>query len=286
VTKGQPLFEIYSPELVTTQEEYVRALDYRESLEHSERVETRRQAESLLRSTRERLGYWDISEGQIRRLEETRRVERLLTILSPADGVVAEVMDEALEGMYVTPGMNLYKIADLATVWVHADVYESELPWIREGQPAVVSFRHDPGRVYEGGVLFLYPEVSRQTRTLKICVEVPNTDRHLRPGMYADVVIQGPPIHDAVIVPQSAVIRTGTRDIVFVDLGEGRFKPLEVQLGVTGTGDWIQVLQGIEPGDRVVRQGQFMLDSESRIQEAIARFTAPGPVAGSPDHEH
>jgi Cu(I)/Ag(I) efflux system membrane fusion protein/cobalt-zinc-cadmium efflux system membrane fusion protein len=272
VRKGQPLFEIYSPELVTTQEEYLRALDYRASLEDSNRPETLRQAESLVRSTRDRLAYWDVTEEQIRALEESRRVERRLTVGSPVDGVVAEVLSEALEGMFVKPGMNLYKIADLSTVWVHADIYELDIPWIRDGQPAVVSFRNAPEKQFRGKVLFLYPEVSRDTRTLKICVEVPNAQRRLRPGMYADVLVQGPPVRGAVAVPLSAVIRSGERNIVFIDLGDGRFEPREVELGVKGEGDRIQVLKGVAAGDAVVTQAQFMLDSESRIQEAIAQF--------------
>jgi Cu(I)/Ag(I) efflux system membrane fusion protein/cobalt-zinc-cadmium efflux system membrane fusion protein len=272
VKKGQPLFEIYSPELVTTQEEYLRALDYRASLEGSDRPETQRQAESLVRSTRDRLAYWDITEEQIKRLETSNQVQRRLTVTSPADAVVAEVMSEALEGMFVKPGMDLYKIADLSTVWVHADIYELDIPWIRDEQPAVVSFRNAPETQFRGKVLFLYPEVSRDTRTLKICVEVPNPGRRLRPGMYADVVVQGPPVKNAVAVPQSAVIRSGERNIVFVDLGDGRFEPREVDLGVKGEGDRIQIVNGIAAGEEVVTQAQFMLDSESRTQEAIAQF--------------
>jgi RND family efflux transporter MFP subunit len=272
VKKGQPLFEIYSPELVTTQEEYLRALDYRSSLAGSDRPGTQRQAESLVRSTRDRLTYWDITDEQIDSLETSGQVQRRLTVTSPADGVVAEVMSEALEGMFVKPGMDLYKIADLSSVWVHADIYEQDIPWIRNELPAVVSFRNAPEERFRGKVLFLYPEVSRDTRTLKICVVVPNPQRHLRPGMYADVVVQGPPVRNAVAVPQSAVIHSGKRSIVFVDLGEGRFEPRDVDLGIKDETDRVQVLNGIAAGESVVTQAQFMLDSESRIQEAIAQF--------------
>jgi Cu(I)/Ag(I) efflux system membrane fusion protein/cobalt-zinc-cadmium efflux system membrane fusion protein len=268
--------------LVTTQEEYLRALDYRESLEGSARAETLRQAENLVRSTRERLAYWDITDKQIEVLEADRQVHRRLTIASPAAGVVAEVMSEALEGMFVKPGMDLYKIADLSTVWVHADIYELDIPWIREGQPAAVSFRNTPDRQFEGKVLFLYPEVSRDTRTLKICVAVPNSQRRLRPGMYADVFVQGPPVRQAVTIPQSAVIHSGERKIVFVDLGDGRFAPRVVDLGVKGEGGRIQVLKGVAADERVVTQAQFMLDSESRIQEAIAQFRERAKTKVSP----
>jgi Cu(I)/Ag(I) efflux system membrane fusion protein/cobalt-zinc-cadmium efflux system membrane fusion protein len=276
VQADEPLFEIYSPELVTTQEEYLRALDYRASLEGSERSEALRQAESLLRSTRDRLAYWDISADLIQSLETNREVQRRVTVRSPVDGVVAGVMEEALEGMLVRPGMNLYKIADLSSLWAHADIYESDLPWVREGQPATVSFRFYPDQIFQGTILFLYPEVSRETRTLKICVEVPNAQRRLRAGMYADVVIHGPPLRDAILIPESAVLRSGERDIVFVDLGEGRFQPREIELGIRGEGDVIQILAGLTPGESVVTQAQFMLDSESRVQEAIAKFKQRG----------
>jgi Cu(I)/Ag(I) efflux system membrane fusion protein/cobalt-zinc-cadmium efflux system membrane fusion protein len=283
VRKNQPLFEIYSPELVTTQEEYLRALEYRASLEGSDRTEALRQAESLLRSTRERLRYWDISEDQIRDLEQRHTVRRQLTVRSPVNGVVTEILDQALDGMFIDAGKNLYKIADLSSLWVHVDVYESDLPWVREDQPAEVSFRNEPGRIFHGKILFLYPEVSKETRTLKICVEVPNEQRRLRAGMYADVVLHGPTEHNAVLIPNAAVLRSGKRDLVFVDLGQGRFEPREVDLGVRGEGDEVQIVKGLVPGEVVVTQAQFMLDSESRVQEAIAKFMERGTASRQDD---
>ncbi|MFQ5720836.1 MAG: efflux RND transporter periplasmic adaptor subunit, partial [Acidobacteriota bacterium] len=256
VTRGQPLFEIYSPELVSTQEEYLRAIDYKKSLDTSDRPEARRQAESLLRSTRERLTYWDISDEQIDQLRSSRIIERRLTIASPVNGTIVNVMDESLEGMFVEPGMNLYKIADLSSVWVHADVYESDLPWIRDGQKARISFPYDDKTVFDGAVLFLYPQLSADTRTLKICVEVPNKSGDLRPGMYATVEIAGPMVRDAVVIPVSAVLRSGERDLVFVAHGHGRFEPREVELGIRGEGDLIQIARGVEPGESVATQSQ------------------------------
>jgi Cu(I)/Ag(I) efflux system membrane fusion protein/cobalt-zinc-cadmium efflux system membrane fusion protein len=238
----------------------------------SGRTETRRQAENLLRASRERLAYWDIGKEQVRRLEEERQVQRLLPVTSPVDGIVAEVMQKSLEGMYVRPGMDLYKVADLSEVWVHAEVHERDMGWMREGLPARVSFPHDPGSDIRGTTLFLYPEVSSDTRTLKICVELPNPAGRLRPGMYADVVIRGPVIRNAVVIPESSVLRSGERDLVFVDLGEGKFEPRAVRLGIEGEGDDIQAVEGVAPGEWVVTQAQFMLDSESRLQEAIAKF--------------
>jgi Cu(I)/Ag(I) efflux system membrane fusion protein/cobalt-zinc-cadmium efflux system membrane fusion protein len=271
VRSGEPLFEIYSPELVATQEEYVRALEYRDSLTGNGREEVLRQAESLVRSSRERLEYWDISEEQIRELE-AGSVRRRLTVRSPAEGIVAEVAEQSLEGMSVEPGMNLYKIADLSNLWLHAEIYESDLAWIREGQRASASFRADPSRTFKGEVLFLYPQVSAESRTLKICISLPNPDLRLRPGMYADVVVHGPPVRGAVIVPASAVLHSGERDLVFIDLGRGRFEPREIVPGVRGEGDRLQVLRGVAPGEAVVTQAQFMLDSESRLREAVAKF--------------
>jgi len=272
VRRGDPMFEIYSPDLVSTQEEYLRALDYMDSFRDSSRSEARRQAEDLLHSTAERLRYWDISADQIEELERNRQVHRLLTVRSPADGVVAEVLNEALEGMFVRPGVNLYKLVQLTSLWAHADVYESDISWVTEGLPAQVAFPHDPEQIVDGKILFLYPEMSKETRTLKICVEVPNGRGELKAGMYADVVIYGPVLRDAVLIPDSSVLRSGERDLVFVDLGDGRFDPREVELGVRGEGDVVQVLRGIDAGEAVVTQAQFMLDSESRVQEAIGKF--------------
>ncbi len=272
VRKGETLFEIYSPELVTTQDEYLRALDYAASMRDSGHPEARRQAESLVRATRQRLEYWDITEEQIHELEARRQTVRRLPIVSPVDGLVVHVKDQSLEGMYVQPGVPLYKIANMSSIWIHVDIYESDMPWVRAGQIAQVSFPYDPGKVIEGKVLFLYPEVDKVTRTLKVCVEVPNENRELRAGMYSDVIINGPVIHDAVLIRNSAVLRSGERDLVFIDLGEGKFEPREIQLGVRGSGDVVQVVSGVVPGEKVVTQAQFMLDSESRVQEAIAQF--------------
>ncbi|MFQ5766545.1 MAG: efflux RND transporter periplasmic adaptor subunit [Acidobacteriota bacterium] len=283
VHRGKPLFEIYSPDLVSTQEEYLRALDYAASLKTSNREEARQQAASLLRSTRERLSYWDIDAEQIKALQSRHKVDRTLKVVSPVDGTVVEVMSDAIEGMYVKPGMNLYKIADLSSLWVHADVYESDLGWVRAGQPVEVSLSYGSTQKLKGHILFLYPQISEETRTLKICVEVPNPEERLRPGMYTDITLKGPPVHDAVRIPNSAVLRSGERDLVFVSLGHGRFAPREVTLGLRGEEDVIQVLEGVEPGDEIVTQAQFMLDSESRVQEAIAKFMSrrsPAAIQG------
>lgn len=280
ISEGDPLFEIYSPELVTTQEEYLRALDYRRSLAGSARPEIKRQADDLLASTRGRLGYWDISEKQVSELEQTQRVLRTLKVTSPVDGVVVEVMDEALEGMFVKPGMNLYKLADLSSIWVHVDAYESDLAGIRVGQPADVQLTYFPGQTFQGRVLFLQPELNQKTRTVKVCVELPNRDLLLKPGMYANVRIKGLGVKNAVAVSDSAILRSGERNIVFVDLGEGRFSPQNVEVGMTGQEGLVEIRQGLAGGESVVVQAQFMLDSESRVQEAIRKFLGAGKPPG------
>jgi Cu(I)/Ag(I) efflux system membrane fusion protein/cobalt-zinc-cadmium efflux system membrane fusion protein len=272
IRKGQSLFEIYSPELVTTQEEFLRALEYRDSLAGSRRPETLKQAEDLLASARRRLSYWDISTQQVAEIEKSRDVQRTLQVSSPVDGVVVQVMDQALEGMFVTRGMNLYKLADLSSIWVHADVYESDLSGLREDQAADVELSYFPGETFRGKVLYLYPELNEKTRTVKVCVEIPNSNRRLRPGMYANVRIKGETLSDVVAVPDSAILRSGERNVVFLDLGEGRYGPQEVELGVRGEDNLVEILEGLQGGERVVVQAQFMLDSESRVQEAIRKM--------------
>ncbi|MDH3784441.1 MAG: efflux RND transporter periplasmic adaptor subunit, partial [Acidobacteriota bacterium] len=243
VEMGEPLFDIYSPELVSTQEEYLRALEYQRSLQTGRNADVRRQAASLLRSSGDRLRYWDVSEEQIRQLRDRGEVQRLMTVRSPVGGVITEVMDQALEGIFVNAGHNLYRIADLTSIWVHADIHEADLGWIEEGQSASVAFSHRPGRTARGTVLFLYPELSAETRTLKTCVEVDNPDGSLRAGMYAEVTIEGPSIRDAVTITDTAILRSGQRDVVFVDLGDGHFEPRDVQIGVRGENGRTQIVR-------------------------------------------
>jgi Cu(I)/Ag(I) efflux system membrane fusion protein len=273
VIKGQKLFSIYSPELVSTQEEYIAALNYLKELEGGGNKDAVNSARALVRATRKRLTYWDITEGQIRRLERTREGMKSLTVVSPAAGVVIQKMDAALEGMYVKAGMNLYKIADLSTVWVHADVYESDIPWVKPGLKAEVSLPSFPGEEFYGKILFVQPFLTEKTRTVKACIEIKNVDRRLDPGMYAEVKIYPVASQRAVLVPEDAVIRTGERNVVFVDLGDGRFLPKDLELGLKGEGVF-EVKKGLEAGEKVVVSAQFLLDSESRLQEFIRKLMA------------
>ncbi len=274
VRKGQSLFEIYSPELVSTQEEYLTAMNYLEKMKEAGSQEAVRQAEALMAATQKRLAYWDVTEDQIKRLERTGEVAKTLTVVSPASGRLVEKMDAALEGMYAKAGMNLYKIADLSTVWVHADVYESQLQWVRPGLETQITLQYFPGEKYSGRVLYLYPFVTEKTRTMKACIEVKNPHGRLEPGMYAEVRIHSVVSPLAVLVPEDAVIQTGERNVVFVALGEGRFLPKEVELGVKGEDGFYEVREGLEGGEEVVVSAQFLLDSESRLQEFIRKLMA------------
>jgi Cu(I)/Ag(I) efflux system membrane fusion protein/cobalt-zinc-cadmium efflux system membrane fusion protein len=248
-------------------------------MEESGSQEAIEQARALREATRKRLAYWDVTQGQIQALETAGEVQKRLTVVSPASGVVVEKMDAALEGMYAKAGMNLYKIADLSTVWVHADIYESELPWVQPGLEAEVTVPFLPGTTFTGEILFLQPFLTEKTRTVKACIEISNEDKRLEPGMYAQVKIKPVASRSAVLVPEDAVIRTGERNLVFVDLGEGRFLPREVELGVKGEGVY-EVKEGLVGEEKVVVSAQFLLDSESRLQEFLRKL-----VTGSQDNE-
>ena len=221
VKKGERLLEIYSPELVVTQEEYLLALEYNERLKQSKFGEVSNRANSLLESSRKRLKYWDISEEQIEDLEKTHRVKKTLTIYSPAKGIV--VHKNALEGKYTKPGENLYKIADISKIWVYADIYEYEVPWVKVGQEAEMSLAYLPGKVFRGRITYLYPYLETKTRTVKGRMEFDNPDQELRPDMYADVTIHTEPRENTLAVPKEAVIHSGERDMIIVDKGNGFF---------------------------------------------------------------
>ncbi len=290
VRKGEPLFEIYSPNLVSTQEEYLSALKYRDKLAGSGFPEAEKGAEDLLSASRSRLKYWDISDSQIMNLEQTGEVKKTLTVVSPFTGVVIEKMDQALEGMYAKAGMNLYKIADISSLWAHVDLYEYQLPWIKVGQEAKVEMSYYPGEAFKGKVRSFYPYLDEKTRTSKVYIEIPNRDKKLRPQMFATVTFAPVAAKDAVLVPEMAVLHSGERDVVVVDSGGGRFEPREVKLGLQGEQQY-QVLEGLKEGENIVVSSQFLIDSESNLREAInkmlmAKQTAASGGAAVADTEH
>lgn len=272
VRKGQPLFDIYSPELVTAQEEYLLAQAQFKSLSGSIYSTVRENSERLLQAARQRLQHWDLDAKQIASLEKSDRVRKTLTIYSPASGVV--IRKVAVDGHFVKAGMHQYEIADLSNVWVDAEVYEYELPFIRKGQPVTMELSYLPGKLFTGTVLFIYPFLNPETRTVKLRLSFDNSENILKPDMYANVYIESMIDSAALIVPQEAVIDSGVRKVVFVDRGEGKFEPRPVKLGLEGEDNSFQVLEGLSEGEQIVVSAQFMFDSESRLREAIQKMLA------------
>jgi RND family efflux transporter MFP subunit len=269
VRRGQPLFAIYSPELVQTQEELLSALSFARRLADAP-AESRRRAEALAEAARTRLTYWDISSAQIRRLEEGGQTLRTLIVTAPASGLVMKRMP-GLEGMGVKPGMELLHIADLSSLWLSVEIYEDQLPWLREGSEAAIDLSYFPGEIFRGKVRFVAPQVQEKTRTVSLRIEVPNPGGKLRAGMYATVRFDPLVAERAVVVPRQAVVRSGKRNLLIVALGEGRFAPREVTLGAEGDDD-VQILAGVEPGESIVTSSQFLIDSESNLRAAIQQL--------------
>lgn len=291
VAQGQVLFDIYSPQLVTTQTEYLQAVDYAARLDQSAYPEIAARAHALVESSRQRLRFWDIPSEQITALERDREPRRTLSVVSPVAGVVVEKMDEALDGMFVRPGMNIYKIADLTTIWVDVEIFEHQVGSMRIGQRAQVELPYLPGLPYIGYVRYLYPHFNQQTRTMTVSIELENPDLTLRADMYANVTFDVPAARDVVAVPEEAVIRSGTRDLIVLEREAGTFQVVPVTLGVNGDGVW-EVLDGVAEGDAVVVSAQFLIDSESNLRAAV-RQLSPDPSAGAADtstdpaeHEH
>ena len=286
VEAGQVLFDIYSPQLVTTQMEYLQAVDYALRLETSEYPAIAERARSLVASTRTRLNYWDITDEQIATLERERTPRRTLSVLSPVTGVVVEKLDQALDGMHVRAGMNLYKMADLATIWVDVEVFEHQVEAMQVGQRARVELPYLPGRPYTGFVRYLYPHFDEQTRTMTVSIELENPDLTLRAGMYANVTFDVPVARDALTVPEEAVIRGGIRDLVVLERAPGTFQVAAVTLGRQGDGVW-EVLDGVADGDTIVVSAQFLIDSESNLTAAIRNLDAGLDMPAMPaGHQH
>jgi rubrerythrin len=270
--RGEPLFEIYSPELYLAQTEYLVTLA---SPTNSGDAATALRREAAMTKLR----YWDISDEQIAELERTRTPKKTLRMNAPRDGIVVE--KSVVEGQMVEPGMKLYRLADIATVWIQAQVYEQDLPFIRLGQEAVVSLPSQPGPKFRGRVTYIYPTVEEKTRTARVRMEFHNPGYFLKPGMYATVEIISELSPSALLVPDMAVLRSGQKNTVFVALEGGHFEPRTVALGVAAENNYFEVLSGLSEGERVVTSGQFMLDSESQLREAIQKMQEPGGMSES-----
>ncbi len=272
VVAGQPMMDIYSPELVTTQQEFLLAYSNAEQLGNSSIASVRADADKLLASAQKRLEYWDIPADEIARLKQTGEVNKYIRLKAPATGVV--INKHAIEGAHINAGKDLFQIADLRTVWVHASFYENEVPWISEGQPVNMELSYLPGRAYEGRVSYIYPYLREKARDVHVRLVFSNPDLDLKPGMYANVELQGKVIPEALVVPTEAVIRSGERTLVFVVRGAGKFEPREIRIGEEGGpgNGFLRVLSGLLEGEEIVTSAQFMLDSESRLQEAIQKM--------------
>jgi RND family efflux transporter MFP subunit len=277
VRKGAPLIEIYSPDLVSAQQEYLIARRHFDQVKNSPFPDVEKSARDLFESARKRLSYWDVSDVQIAELESSGEVRKTLVLYSPFDGVV--VSKSAFDGMKVLAGMELFRIADLSRVWVQGDIYEYELPWVKVGVPAAVTLDYLPGKTYRGRVAYVYPYLEGKTRTATVRVELPNPGGILKPEMYAHIELAPRVGGKTVLVPSEAVLRSGIRNVVFVSKGEGRFEPREVKLGLEGDQGTVQVLSGLSGNELVVVSAQFLLDSESRLKEALKKFQS---AAGSP----
>ncbi len=265
VTKGDPLLTIYSPELVSTQEEYLLALKAKSSLSKSPFPEVAGSGESLTESAKRRLKLWDITDEEIGKLEESGKSKKTLTLYAPFSGFVLE--KAAYKGMNVMPGMALYKLADLSVVWLYADIYEYELPLIRLGQQASVQLSYTPGETFTGKAVYIYPSINPETRTAKVRFELPNPQGKLKPEMYANVEIKVR-LGQKLAVQEGAVIDTGLRQIAVVDKGSGYFEPREIKVGAK-VDNYYEVIKGLKAGERVVTSANFLIDSESKLKEAV-----------------
>jgi Cu(I)/Ag(I) efflux system membrane fusion protein len=259
VKRGDPLLDLYSPELVNAQEEYVQAM--------------RSGSTALLRASRDRLIALGIPRDQIRKLARTREIQQTVTLYAPQDGMVATL--PVRNGMYVTPRTRIMSLADLSSVWVLAEVFERQVDWVKLKNPADVRLSYLPGQDWEGRVEYIYPSLDPKTRTLRVRLRFDNPGERLKPNMYANVRIYGGPKENAIVIPLEALIRTGREERVILALGEGRFEARKVKAGIE-SGDWVEITEGLQPGERVVTSGQFLIDSEASLKASITRMSPPG----------
>ena len=272
VGKGQPLFTIYSPDLVATQSEYLMAKKNYESLATSSIPEVKTGASSLVAASETRLALWDISEQQLRDLQQKGEAQKTLTLYSPYSGFV--IKKDINEGMKVMGEKELYTIADLSNVWVNVNVYESDIPYVKVGQRADISLSYSPGEPLTGQVVYIYPYLDEKTHTVKVRLEHPNPGYKLKPEMYVNAEIKIP-AETRLSIPEEAVLDSGTRKIVFLDKGDGHFEAKQVNLGPKMEG-FYQVKAGLKEGEKIAASSAFLFDSESRLSEAM------GAMAGMP----
>ncbi len=271
--KGDPLLTIYSPQLVSAQQEYLSALQSAGALAAGAGTDATEGARRLMDSARQRLQHWDVSDGQIARLEKTRQVEKTLTLYAPAGGFVTE--KSVLPGQKIMPGDSLMVVADLSLVWGDADVYESDLPYIQVGMPMELTLPYWPGKLFSGKVSFVAPSLDRETRTLKIRLEIPNPENLLKLEMYADARLSYP-LGERLAAPETAIMRTGDRCYAFRESGNGKLLPVEIKVGARNDG-YYEILSGLSEGDQVVTSANFLVDSESSMRAALDAVSGARP---------
>ena len=274
VHKGAPLFTLYSPDLLATQDEYLLAVRAQDQLAASPLADVKTNAASLVASSRARLQLWDVTDRQMGALARRGTAEPLLTVYAPSSGIVLK--REALPGKYVEPGTTLYEVADLSTVWVSADVYEYEMAAVKINQPASVTFAAYPGERFQGTVAYIYPTLNSEARTVRVRLELANPGLKLKPGMYGNVTVQTEAVR-TLAVPKEAVLETGLRQLVFLDRGQGRYEPAAVKLGRRSQ-DSVEVLNGLKEGDRIVTSANFLLDAESKLASASSMQAMMGRI--------
>jgi len=257
VKKGEFLFELYSPKLVNAQEELVTAIASGNK--------------GLIRASKERLSALGVSGSQIKKLQKDKKIQQRISIYASQDGVVSTL--PVREGMFVKPSMKVMSLGDLSSIWILAEVFEKQSAWVKVGQPAEVRLSYHPGKIWLGKVEYIYPDLDPKTRTLKVRLRFDNPDEVLKPNMYANIRIFGGPKEDTIVIPIEALIRTGREERVVISLGEGRFEARLVTAGIE-SGDFVEILQGIEEGDRVVTSGQFLIDSEASMRTSLMRMSA------------
>lgn len=272
VRKGERLAEIYSPELVATQEEFLTALKWTKETGAASQGEKSassdisrmlaKDAAATLAAARQRLVWWDISPAQIKTIEETGRPVRTLTLYAPVSGFVTQKM--VVAGMRIMPGEKMFDIVDLSSLWVIADIYEYELPFVKVGNPATITLSYLPGVEITSRIDYIYPNVSAETRTIKVRLKIANHHHQLKPQMFGDVVIRVD-LGKKLVIPESAVMDTGTAMVVYVDRGEGAYEPREIKTGLRAEGI-IEVLRGLKSGERVVAAANFLVDSEAQLK--------------------
>jgi RND family efflux transporter MFP subunit len=277
VRKGQPLFTIYSPDLVTTEQEYLLAKKNSEQVRTSTVSGVSTGAQALLSAARERLTQWEVPASEIEKLESTGKVITDLTFNSPVSGYVTE--KNALPNMYVQPESKLYTVADLSTVWVNAQIFQTDIGRVKPGDPATVTVDTYPGKTFRGRVDFILPQVDMNTRTVRARLVFPNPGLLLKPGMFVNVALAAP-AGKQLTIPASSIFHSGARNLVFVNKGEGNLEPREVELGPRVGDDYV-VLKGIRPGESLVTSANFLIDSEAQLQAAAGAYVPPPPGAGA-----